>query len=152
MRKLYVMSLVVTGLLVAVGAEQPKEKERDARQTAETFLTAALAGKAKEAAALGEPGKAWSREDKIKDDFADWKVKKLAITSMHADDDNALVITEKVAGKKREGPLVIILVKQDKRWLIRDVDHETEDSVKEELKRFQQKYRQARPVFEKKGK
>ena len=61
-------AVLLLGLLVSrpsgvEGADDPP-KAPDARQTTETFLAAALAGRAKQAAAMGEPGSAYSREGK----------------------------------------------------------------------------------------
>src|SRR5262249_1357806 len=114
----------------AKGDDDPT-KIPDARQTAQTFLNAALTGRTKEAAALGEPGKSYSREGKMKE-FRELDAEKLAFVSVHADDQYALAITQKVAEKKRkqEGQLTIRLVKKDKRWLIRDVDFRTEEAAK----------------------
>lgn len=161
MVQLRVLMLVALGLLVAgsgaalpvaAGADEANDRERDARQTAEAFLAAALAGKAKEAAALGEPGKAWSREEKIASDFGRLNVKTVALVSLHADEENALAVTDKVTSQKREGPLLLTLVKKEKRWLIRDVDLKTEDAAQEEVKRFQKRFPRAEAVLERKGK
>src|SRR5688500_11022757 len=121
--------------LTPSGADEPK-KDLGPRPAAEAFLEAALAGRAKEAAALGEPGTAYSREEKC-EEFAELNPKNLALGSRDAGDEHALAITEKVKGDRgRAGRLVRTLVKKDKRWLIRDVDLESEDSAKKKLKRF----------------
>src|SRR5689334_23069586 len=141
MRDRHVMVAAVLVLLAflgparsaAVGADDPT-KGPDARQTAQKFLDAALAGRAKEAAALGEPGKSYSREGKMKE-CQDIGVEKLAFVIVNADDQFALAITEKIVEPKRkqEGQLTLRLVKKDKRWLIRDVDFRTEEKAKEQL-------------------
>jgi hypothetical protein len=152
--------LVAVGLSLLAGAagraaegdDKTKVKHPDARQTAQAFLDAALAGATKEAAALGQPGQSYSREEKIKE-FRDITPKKVAVVGLHADAGNALATTERVRGDKgREGPLVLTLVKKGERWLIRDVDLETEESAQQELNRFLKKHPTARPVPEKKGK
>jgi hypothetical protein len=147
-RRVVVASLILTVMGVLRG-EEPKPQDRDAPQTTAAFLDAALSRKFKEAAAMGEPGKAYSREEAIRQ-FAELNVKKLAIVSVHADPVNALSITENVKGDhNREGPLVLTLVRKDGRWLIRDVDLETEASAKDELERFLKKYPDARSLPEK---
>jgi hypothetical protein len=141
--------VIAASLGVAPAADEPKPEARDARQTVMAFLDAAFAGRLKEAAAMGEPGKAFSREDAIQQ-FAEMNVKNIAIVSVHADQQNALTITNNVKGDHdRQGPLVLTLVRKDGRWFIRDVDLETEASAKEELARFLKKYPDAKPLPDK---
>ena len=122
---------------IAVGAEEERTKKPlNARQTAAAFLDAALSGRLAEAASLGEPGRAYNTEKGCAQ-FAELKVKQLAIESAYADEANALVITANVTGDRgRQGPLVLTLVKKDDAWLIRDVDLEDEESVEDEVERF----------------
>ncbi|HEY7426539.1 MAG TPA: hypothetical protein VH682_20055 [Gemmataceae bacterium] len=145
---------VFLGFLGIARSADDRTKVPDARQTTEKFLAAALAGKTKEAAALGEPGKSYNREEKIKE-FEGLNVfgKKLALTRVLADDQAALAITEKVVETKRgqEGPLSIRLVKKDNRWLIRDVDF-GEKSAAKNMQRFQREHPKAKPVDPKKDK
>lgn len=143
------MVLVAAMLLGSLGAARPADdpaKIPNARQTTEKFLAAALAGKTKEAAALGEPGKAYSREEKIQE-FADLDTKKLALVRVLADDQAALAITENVANtkSKEEGPLAIRLVKKDNRWLIHDVDFGMKTTAKN-LQRFLREHPKAKPI------
>lgn len=149
------MILIAASLLSFDGLARPADdptKIPDARQTAEKFLAAALAGRAKEAAALGEPGKAYSREGKIKE-FQDLDAKQLALVRVLADDRAALAITENVVETKRnqKGPLSIRLIKKDKRWLIRDVDFGTEQATKN-VKRFQGEHPNGKEILPKKDK
>jgi hypothetical protein len=147
--------LIAASLLGFAGSARPADdvtKVPDARQTAEKFLAAALAGRAKEAAALGEPGKAYSREKKI-EEFQDLNAKKLTVVRVFADDQVALAITENVVETKRnqKGPLSIRLIKKDKRWLIRDVDFGTEQAEKN-MMRFQREHPNGKEVLPKKDK
>jgi hypothetical protein len=147
------VTLVAVVLLGSIGPARPANdpsKVPDARQTTEKFLAAALAGRTKEAAALGEPGKSYNREEKIKE-FAGLDAKKLALVRVLADDQAALAITEKVVETKRKqkGPLSIRLIKIDDRWLIRDVDF-GEKSAEKNLKRFQREHPKAKEVPAKK--
>lgn len=149
-------AFVLAGALISKppsiqGADDPT-KTLDAVKTTEKFLADALAGRNKEAAALGEPGKAYSREGKIKE-VGSLGVKKLALVRVLADDQAALAITEEVVEPKRnqKGSLQLRLIKKDKRWLIRDVDF---GAVQEErnLKRFQREHPKAKVVIPKKDK
>lgn len=142
------VALAVGGPSRSRGEDDPT-KVPDARQTTESFLAAALSGRAKEAAVLGEPGKAYSREEKIKE-ITGLGVEKLALARVLADDQYALVITENVVEPKRrqEGPLSIRLVKKDNRWLIRDVDFGKEQAAKN-VQRFQRERPKAKVVIPK---
>jgi RNA polymerase sigma factor (sigma-70 family) len=125
----------------------------DARQTAMAFLTAALAGKTKEAAALGQPGQGPSRPKKV-EELAPFKGQNVAIARLHADEANALAVTGPVILREhrgaRKGMIQLTLVKKDGRWLVRDIDFETEESAKAELQRFLAKHPGAKQVPEKK--
>ena len=138
------------------GADEGK-KASPALQTTQEFLNFAFAGKAKEAAALGEPGKAYSREKKCKE-FEKLGVKNPpAIVRLLADDEYALAITDPVVAKEKRrngqregGPLSIRLVKKDNRWVIRDVDI-TEQQAEMNLKRFQKERPKAKDVIPQKA-
>lgn len=151
--RVVLVAAVLLGFLGIARPENDRTKVPDARQTTEMFLAAALAGKIKEAAALGEPGKSYNREEKIKE-FEGLNVfgKKLALARVLADDQAALAITEKVVETKRgqEGPLSIRLVKKDNRWLIRDVDFGKKSAAKN-LQRFQKERPKAKDVIPQKA-
>lgn len=153
---LFVLGLLVSGQSKLQGTEDAK-KAPDALQTVRAFLNFALTGQTKAAAELGEPGKAYSREDKIKREIAGLATKKPpTIVRFLADDEYALAITESVAekprkGKKQEGPLSIRLVKKSKRWLIRDVDMGNKSAAKN-LERFQREHPKAKVILPKNGK
>lgn len=155
-RLVLVAALLLAGLLASEtsrlqGADDRK-KDLDAVQTTEKFLADALAGRAKDAATLGEPGKAYSREGKIKE-ITGLGVKKLTLVRVLADDQAALAITEQVIEPKRQqkGSLQIRHIKKDKRWLVRDVDF---GAVQEErnLKGFQREHPKAKVLIPKKEK
>lgn len=137
--------------LAQVGlADEPKKKPLSALETVQTYLKLALNGKAKEAAALGEPGKAWSRAEKIRKDFGRLPVKKLKVTRLLANGTGALATTETIKG---ENGFLLITLSHKGKWLVRDIDLETEDSLKKELLRFRSKHPKAKEQIkpEKKG-
>ena len=136
--------LCLLGMANSSVAQQ--EQPRNAWQTADAYLAAALAGKVEEAAAMGEAGKAPSRPKTIRDVGA-LKAKRLKVVSAHANDQHALAVTEEVTDDRdRKRLLQLTLVKDEDRWLIRDIDFETPDSAKEELKRFLDKNPGAKPL------
>lgn len=155
-RVILLAALLLTGGLTprpsSVKAADDQEKDLDAVQTTEKFLADALAGRNKEAAALGEPGKAYSREGKIKE-VGNLGVGKLALVRVLADDEAALAITEQVVEPKRKqkASLQIRLIKKDKRWLISDVDFGVEQEERN-LKRFQREHPKGKDVTPKKDK
>jgi hypothetical protein len=130
----------------AAAADDADAVRGDPVQTADAFLKAALAGKTAEAAAMGEPGKSPSREKTIAE-FAELKVKELPLASVHADGTGALAVTKGFNQPKgKGGPLVLVLIKKDGKWWIRDIDLESDESVKDELKRFLADHPEAKPV------
>jgi hypothetical protein len=144
--------LLISRLSIIRAADEDK-KPLDAVQTAKKFLDDGLNGRAKEAAELGEPGKAYSREDKIKKSFGVLDAKRIRLVRVVADEEFALAITEPVKETKRNqsGALSIQLVKKDGRWLIRDVDFGDEQADKN-LKRFEGERPDAKGVLPKKDK
>ena len=158
MRRLHIVLMVAAGWLAvegarSAGADQPKKEARDARGTAEAFLAAALEGKAKEAAALGEPGQSPSREEKVQRELTDGlATMQVGLVSVHVSGkgNRALVITDTVQlaepnpDGRDKGQLVLTLTRKGKRWLVRDIDFESEESAKEELKRFLKEFPDAR--------
>src|SRR5688500_13309434 len=136
-RRRQTVLLVAVGLLavlpLAAAAADDKDKKPaeppplDARETTAAYLDAALNGRVDEATALGDPDTGPGRPESVKD-FAELKIKKLALKSVQADDTGALAITEDVKGDHdRVGPLVLTLVKKKGRWLVRDIDLEDDE-------------------------
>lgn len=152
---LFLLGALLRGQSKLQGADDGK-KAPDALQTAQAFLNFALTGQTRAAADLGEPGKAYSREKKIKE-FERLDTKKPpAIVRFLADEEYALAITESVAeklrkGKKQEGPLSIRLVKKDERWRVRDVDMGNKSAAKN-LERFLRERPKAKVILPKNGK
>jgi hypothetical protein len=152
---LLLLEILASGQSRLQGADDAK-KAPDALQTARAFLNFALTGQTKAAANLGEPGKSYDREEKIKEFERLDPKKPLAIVRFEADDEYALAITESVKevrrkGKTREGPLSIRLVKKDGRWLIRDIDMGSKSAAMN-LERFRREHPKAKVVIPKKDK
>jgi hypothetical protein len=157
-RRVLLVALLLAGILVfaqpkSLGADDGK-KAPDALQTVKAFLNLAFTGQAKVAAELGEPGKSYSRERKINEDFGKVDAKKPPdLVSLHADDEAALAITQPVVtkDKRQAGPLSIRLIKKNERWLVRDVDI-GKDRAAKNLKRFQRERPKAKVVIPKEDK
>ncbi|MHB1423092.1 MAG: hypothetical protein ACYC3I_07850 [Gemmataceae bacterium] len=156
-RMILLVALLLAGLstsrLSRIQAADEDKKHLDAVQTTEKFLDDGLNGRAKDAAELGEPGKAYSCEDKIKKSFGDLKAEKISLVRVLVDDEFALAITEPVTETKRnqKGSLSLRLIKKEDRWLIRDVDF-GDGRAEKNLKRFQRERPKAEVVIPKKDK
>ena len=131
----------------SISAEQSKEKPVGPRETVLAYVDAATNGRIEEAAKMGEPGQTPSQPKAIKENFSAVQVGKFAVKSVYADASAALAISSDVKDDRdRKGPLVFTLVRKDDRWLIRDIDLESAESVKEELKRFLDRYPDAKLI------
>ena len=154
MRRPHLVLIVGLGLLAGADSGKPK----DARHTVEAFLTAALAGKVEDAAALGEKGHVSERQvRKLKDRLA---AKAVTLASARASErgNTALVITEEVRLTKPnpdgqdKGRLLLTLTRKGGHWLVHDIDFRSEANTKEAERRFLKKFPDARPVGDKAGK
>jgi hypothetical protein len=80
----------------------------------------------------------------------------VALVSLHVGKDRAQAITADATirdgDRERKGPIAIQLIRIDNRWLIRDIDFETAETAKDEVRRFLARFPDARPVIGKAGK
>jgi RNA polymerase sigma factor (sigma-70 family) len=126
---------------------------REALKTVEAFLAAGFAGKAEEAAALAD------RNTSVGRHAAEFKlvlgVERLRLVKFYVGEKGArqggLAITEDVRLRERKGPrvgpMVLTLIKQGGGpWLVKDIDFESAESVKDEVKRFKGRYPDSREV------
>ncbi len=115
---------LVLGVSAALAEEPAKEpaKELDARGAVEAFLSAALGGRAKEAAALGQPDTVWTNAEKIAADFAPYQGKAFPLHCLQADDAAAMAITGKIAGDDKPDRLVVYLTKKSGSWRVGKID------------------------------
>lgn len=133
-----------TAVPTAGAADKAEPKHYNAREAVEAFLAAALAGKAKPTDDLCDPRTRVAKQAKELKGLL--RVDKLDVVTVHASESGkrkeALAITKKIQIKESDpdgrdtGRLVLILTKKTKRWLVKDIDFETEESATEELKRF----------------
>ena len=137
--------------------QQTGQPSANATTCVRAFLAAALAGKVDEAAALADGDQL--PVEQIRELRDQIKAKKVTVISVLASETGprkqALAITESVQVAKPNpdgrdtGKLVITLAKRDDRgWLVQDIDFESEDSVKGELDRFLRDFPDAQPVPE----
>lgn len=150
--------LLVVGLVLMVAApvqaDAPKEGEPNARQAAEAYLAAALAGKVKEAAALGVPGKKAAAEKSIKELNQLVGPQPAAVTEAYASDKKGrgIVVTEavKLAKANPDGKdtrhLILEIEKVGGKWRVKEVDVRPEENAKDLVKRFKEKYEDATEV------
>jgi hypothetical protein len=140
------LAMLLAGAAMAADTKPDAADEgRGPRETAQQFFELALGGKHKEAAALGQKDQAPSRETNVKalaDVLAGQKVEML---DLYANDGNALVVTAAVMDDKgKAGPLAVTLRKIEGRWRVRDIDLESDESIKSEIQRFKEKYPNAK--------
>lgn len=110
-------------------------------RTVQSFLSALAGKRVPELVELADPMSAVPRQ---MEDIHELEIGSgLKLVSLHADNEYAMAVTTDVMhvdevydeGRK-EGPLVITLVKQDNMWLVTDIDLETEATAKDEIDRF----------------
>src|SRR4051794_36297800 len=144
-------TLIVAGLFAAA---DEKKDDRNARQTAEAYVAAALAGKVEDAAKLAEEGKSPPGKragDPLKEVVGGNPLK---LTSAHASEKRgeALAVSEPVKLKKATpdgqdtGRLLFTLTRKGDKWLVKDIDVRSEDQTKERVKAFQQKNADAKEI------
>jgi hypothetical protein len=137
--------------------ERTGEPQANARTCVRTFLAAALAGKVDEAVALADGSRLPAAQIRQLGDRI--KAKKLTLVSVLASETGprkgALAITESVQLARPDpdgrdtGKLAISLAKRDDRgWLVQDIDFESEESLKGEVDRFLEDFPDAQPVPE----
>ena len=146
----------VAPALPAVASNAPAKappkpaKKPEACLVVEAFLAAALAGNTDEAVKFIEPGQSTGDIKEFKEMFA---AKKVAVVTAYGNDRRGLAITEQVKVVKPNpdgrdtGYLVFSLDKADDRWYIEDIDLESDTSVKDAVKRFLERHKDAKLIF-----
>jgi hypothetical protein len=120
----------------------------DARQTAEAFLDAAVAGKVEEARAHADTGAI--SENKVRD-FQKAGIKRVDISVALAGDTEALIISEPIEMEKEgKGHVLLELRKKDGRWRVRDIDFEPSEKAIRKQRDFLESHPEARAVKAKK--
>jgi len=154
-----ILTSSVASQLTAGTTDKAKPMPYNARETVEAFLAAGLAGKTKVTATLSDPRTGIAEQAKTLQHQL--RVAKLKVVSVHVSETGkriaALAITESIQIRTPDpdgrdtGRLVLTLIKKTpskkkEPWLVRDIDFETEESAKEELKRFLKKFPDAKLV------
>ncbi len=137
---------VIASLCSFLEALQAPKEKRNARQVAEAYVSAALAGQTKEAMALAEPGQSPSSEARIADLPKRLVVKTLSLPRVYVSDSGRALAVSEVVVLTRAQPdgqdqiqLVVTLALRGGNWLVRDVDFRTPDGAKEQVQRFHRK-------------
>jgi RNA polymerase sigma factor (sigma-70 family) len=128
---------------------EPKEKgearELDARQTAEAFFRAAVAG---EARAHADPQKVSAKKV---GEIRQIGLKRVDISTVLAAETEALVVSEPVeVPKEGKGHLLLDVRKKDGRWRVRDIDFRTAEDALARQRDFLEGHPDARPIRAKK--
>ena len=145
--------------LTARAADKAQPVHQNARETIETFLAAGLAEKTTVTDALSDPRTGIAKQAKSLQQQL--RVSKVKVVTVHASETKkrivALAITENIQIREPDpdgrdtGRLVLTLTKKTsskkkERWLVNHIDFETEESAKDELKRFLKEFPDAKLV------
>lgn len=116
----------------------------NARQAAEAFLGAAVAGKVDEARAHADPDRVSA--NKVKE-LAGAGLKRVDVSVALAGDTDALVISEPVeVGKEGKGHILLQLRKREGRWRVRDIDFEPAEKALRKQRDFLEAHPEAKAV------
>ena len=133
--------LLTMVMMLSAGAEKP---EPNAREVAEAYLGAALAGKPSNAVKLAVEGQSPSREegvDKLKTLLAVDKLALAKVLVTEKQSGRAFAVSEvikvKEPGKEdQSGCLIIALNKTPDGWRVKDLDFKSEEVAKARTKAF----------------
>lgn len=147
-----VLTLAVAQSVNAADAKKPSGL--NAREAVEAFLAGALSGDTKAIDAQSAPRTAVAKQAReMKSLLQGDSINVVSVQAGEADGRQAaLAITEKVKLKSKNpdggdsGILVLTLERQNGHWLVNDIDLESDESVKGEVKRFLARYPNAKPV------
>jgi len=128
--------------------------QQKVRQVVEDYVAAALAGRTGDAAALAEPGQSTESKNTIESFRKVLDVKSLETDSVRiaAKDGRALVVSKPLTLKEPNpdgqdtGRLVFTLAQSEGKWLVRDVDFESEATAADEIERFEKEHPDAKQV------
>jgi RNA polymerase sigma factor (sigma-70 family) len=152
MARIYVLKKGDDTTAAAPVKPDPKPKAAaeapDARQTAEAFLDAAVAGKVEEARLHADMGSI--SVNKVRD-FERARFKRVDISVALAGDTEALIISEPIEMEKEgKGHVLLGLRKKDGRWRVRDIDFEPSEKALHKQRDFLESHSEARAVRAKK--
>lgn len=141
-------------LYVMTAAAGADDKKADARDAIEGYLAAALAGKAESAAALAVEGQSPSKKERIDEFKALVAVDTLKVVRVQASSKKgqAVAISEQVKLTKANpdgrdtGVLSFKLVRVNGKWLLKDIDFDTEAKAREKIDVFKKKNPDAEEV------
>lgn len=141
------LEIVVSAIREAIAdREKVAEKEPDARSVVEAFIASALAGDVSKAAALAKNSPADPKRIRELPEFLN--VQRLKIETVYVNDSAkpTRALATSVAVKldeehknpdgRRDGFTVFTLELTDDKWLVTDIDFETESGVEKELNEF----------------
>jgi RNA polymerase sigma factor (sigma-70 family) len=126
----------------------PKAKETpDARQTAEKFVDAAVAGRFDEARPLADT----NMSDNKVEELQKLGFKRIDVSLVLAAETEALMISESLEiPKEGKGHILLQIRKKDGRWLVRDIDFESSENALRKQRDFLEGHPDAKAVKAKK--
>ncbi len=121
-----------------------KDDSANARQVADAFLDAAVAGKIEEARKHADPNHI--SENKVRE-IQKAGVKRVDISITLADNADALTISEPIQIEKTgKGHLLLYLRKKDGHWKVRDIDFEQSEKAMRKQRDFLESHPDAKAV------
>ncbi|MBO0701132.1 MAG: WD40 repeat domain-containing protein, partial [Zavarzinella sp.] len=128
----------------AESKEKGEARELDARQTAEAFFRAAVAGEVDEARSHVDPQK--GSAEKVAE-IRQIGLKRVDISTVLSAETEALVISEPVTvPKEGKGHLLLDVRKKDGRWRVRDIDFRSAEEALARQRDFLDGHADAKPV------
>lgn len=148
-----ILVLLIVGL-GAVADDKPKVKARNARETLESWIAAALAGEVGKATPLADPRTSLAAERGVKEFQKILGVKALKIPTVYLSEkkgqaaamSEAVKLTKADPDGRDSGVLSFKLVREQGKWLLKDIDFDTKEKATEKIKAFRKKYADAKEL------
>lgn len=149
--RLFVVSIVLTLSPVVAASEPPQPNPRSA---IESYLEAALAGRFEDAAALALENKSAGRPKTLRTLRRLVTTPKLKVTTVlvGAKKGQSLAVSEHVKiaeanpDGRNTGYLVFLLFESQGKWLVDDIDFDTEAKMQKKVAEFRQQNPDAKPL------
>jgi len=139
---------------VVVADDKPKVKARNARETLEGWIAAALAGEVDKATPLADPNTSLAAEKGVKKFQKRLGVKALKIPTVYVSEkqgqaaamSEAVTLTKANPDKRDSGVLSFLLIRVEGKWLLKDIDFDTKERAAVKVKDFPKQYPDAKEL------
>lgn len=142
--RVYTLQELAAAPAKAESKEKGEARELDARETAEAFFRAAVAGEVDEARSHVDPQKVSAKKV---GEIRQIGLKRVDISTVLAGETEALVVSEPVTvPKEGKGHLLLDVRKKDGRWRVRDIDFRSAEEALARQRDFLDGHADAKPV------